>query len=163
MRSGVLGSIGLIFLLYTVISMVQKVEESFNFVWRVEQPRSIGRRFSEYLSVMVVGPAVIVAALGLIATLSNTRAMRYIAQYEPFGTILVMLGHLTPYLLVIGVFTFLYAFIPNTSVRLRAALDRRRLRRRRVGGQRHDVRVVRGGHGPHDGDLCRLCDRRSSR
>ena len=56
-RGGVLGSIGLVFLLYTVISMVQKVEESFNFVWRVEQPRSLGRRFSEYLCVMVVGPA----------------------------------------------------------------------------------------------------------
>src|SRR5690606_8857192 len=71
-RSGVLGSLGLLFLLYTVISMVQKVEESFNFVWRVDQPRSFGRRFSEYLSVMVVGPALIVAALGLIAALGNT-------------------------------------------------------------------------------------------
>ena len=41
-RGDVLGSLGLIFLLYTTISMVQKVEESFNFVWRVEQPRSLG-------------------------------------------------------------------------------------------------------------------------
>lgn len=121
-RSGVLGSLGLIFLLYTVISMVQKVEESFNFVWRVEQPRSIGRRFSEYLSVMVVGPAVIVAALGLIATLTNTSAMRALARHEPFGTILLALGHVTPYVLVTGVFTFMYAFVPNTRVQFRAAL-----------------------------------------
>ncbi len=120
--SGVLGSIGLIFLLYTVISMVQKVEESFNFVWRVEQPRSFGRRFSEYLSVMVVGPALIVAALGLIATFTNTSAMKAISRYEPFGTMLVVLGHLTPYILVTGVFTFMYAFVPNTRIRLRAAL-----------------------------------------
>jgi membrane protein len=121
-RSGVLGSIGLIFLLYTVISMVQKVEESFNFVWRVEQPRSFGRRFSEYLSVMVVGPALIVAAFGLIAAFANTSAIKAISQYEPFGTGLVMFGRLTPYILVTGVFTFMYAFIPNTKVRLRAAL-----------------------------------------
>jgi membrane protein len=120
--SGVLGSIGLIFLLYTVISMVQKVEESFNFVWRVEQPRSIARRFSEYLSVMVVGPALIVAALGMLATLNDTAVVRALSHYEPFGTLLVMLGYLTPYLLVTGVFTFLYGFIPNTKVRLRAAL-----------------------------------------
>lgn len=121
-RGGVLGSIGLVFLLYTVISMIQKVEESFNFVWRVEQPRSFGRRFSEYLSVMVIGPAVIVAALGVIATLANTTALQAISQHEPFGTIAVALGRLLPYLLVTGVFTFMYAFVPNTKVRLHAAL-----------------------------------------
>lgn len=119
---GVLGSLGLIFLLYTLISTVQKVEESFNFVWRVEQPRSLGRRFSEYLSVMVVGPAIIVAALGLLATLGSTTFMTTLAEYRPFDTILLVLSTITPYLLVAGVFTFMYAFVPNTKVRLRAAL-----------------------------------------
>jgi membrane protein len=121
-RSGVLGSTALIFLLYTVLSMVQKVEESFNFVWRVDQPRSLGRRFSEYLSVMIVGPTVIVAAIGLMATLRESSIVRAATQYEPFGTILLMTGRLAPYLMIIGVFTFLYAFIPNTRVRFRAAL-----------------------------------------
>jgi membrane protein len=121
-RSGVLGSIGLIFLLYTAISMVQKVEESFNFVWRVEQPRSLGRRFSEYLSVMIVGPTVIVAALSVMATAQSSDIVQNLSHYEPFGTILLMFGKLTSYLLVIGVFSFLYGFIPNTRVRFRAAL-----------------------------------------
>lgn len=120
-RGGVLGSTALIFLLYTVLSMVQKVEESFNFVWRVEQPRSLGRRFSEYLSVMIIGPTVIVAAIGLMAALRESSIVRLVVQYEPFGTILLMIGRLTPYLMVIGVFTFLYAFIPNTRVRFTAA------------------------------------------
>lgn len=121
-RGGVLGSLGLVFLLYTVISTVQKVEESFNFVWRVEQPRSFGRRFSEYLSVMVIGPALIVAALGMMATLASTGWMRTLADYPLFGTLLVGFGHLLPYLLVTGVFTFMYGFVPNTRVQLRAAL-----------------------------------------
>src|SRR5512138_995534 len=121
-RGTVLGSIGFAFLLYTVISMVQKVEESFNFIWRVEQPRSFTRRFSEYLSVIVIGPAASVAAFGLLAAFRNTSLMQKIATYEPFGTMLVVLGSLAPYLLVAGVFTFMYAFIPNCSVRLRAAL-----------------------------------------
>ena len=79
-QSGVLGSLGLAFLLYTVISMIQKVEESFNFVWRVEQPRSIGRRFSEYLSVMVVGPVVMVAAMGLLATVGSNGLVQHLAH-----------------------------------------------------------------------------------
>jgi len=120
-RGGVLGSTALIFLLYTVLSMVQKVEESFNFVWRVDQPRSLGRRFSEYLSVMIIGPTVIVAALGTMATLRESFIVQLAAQYEPFGTLLLMLGRVTPYLMVVGVFTFLYQFIPNTKVTFRAA------------------------------------------
>ncbi len=121
-RSGVLGSTALIFLLYTVLSMVQKVEESFNFVWRVDQPRSLGRRFIEYLSVMIIGPTISVAAIGLMATLRESSVVRMAAHYEPFGTILLMIGRIAPYLMIIGVFTFLYAFIPNTRVRFRAAL-----------------------------------------
>lgn len=121
-QSGVLGSIGLAFLLYTVISMIQKVEESFNFVWRVEQPRSLGRRFSEYLSVMVVGPVIMVAAMGLLATLGNNSFVQFLAHTEPLGFAIVQLGRLTPYVLVVGVFTFMYAFVPNTKVRFRAAL-----------------------------------------
>ncbi|HKU15015.1 MAG TPA: YihY/virulence factor BrkB family protein [Steroidobacteraceae bacterium] len=120
-RGDVLGSLGVIFLLYTVVSTIQKVEESFNFVWRVAQPRSLVRRVSEYLSVMVIGPAVIVAALGLIAAFAHTSWMTALAQYEPFGTVLLTLGRLTPYVLVIGVFTFLYVFMPNTRVRASAA------------------------------------------
>jgi membrane protein len=121
-RGDVLGSLGVIFLLYTTLTMIQKVEESFNFVWRVAQPRSLMRRVSEYLSVMVVGPAVIVAAFGLIATFSHTSAVRVLTEYEPFGTVLAIFGRLTPYILVTAVFTFVYGFMPNTKVRFRAAL-----------------------------------------
>jgi len=121
-RGDLLGSFGLIFLLYTTVSMIQKVEESFNFVWRVAQPRSLMRRVSEYLSVMVIGPAVIIAAFGLIATFAHTSAVQTLSHYEPFGTGLVWLGRLTPYVLVTAVFAFVYAFMPNTRVQLRAAL-----------------------------------------
>ncbi len=121
-QSGVLGSLGLAFLLYTVISMIQKVEESFNFVWRVEQPRSFGRRFSEYLSVMIVGPVIMVAAMGLLAAVGSNSLVQLVTHNELFGVALLQLGRLTPYALVIGVFTFMYAFIPNTRVGFRAAV-----------------------------------------
>ncbi len=120
-RGEVLGSIGLIVLLYTVISMIQKVEESFNFVWRVEQPRSLGRRFSEYLSVLVVGPALMVASLGLLATIDTNVGGMELSKYRMVDSTLSVLRTLGPYILVSGVFTFMYAFVPNTNVKLRAA------------------------------------------
>jgi membrane protein len=118
----VLGAVGVIFLLYTTLSMIQKVEEAFNFVWRVAQPRSLMRRVSEYLSVMVIGPAVIVAAFGLIASFAHSSGAQAVAKYEPVGTVLAVFGRLTPYVLVTGVFAFLYGFMPNTKVRFQAAL-----------------------------------------
>jgi membrane protein len=71
---------------------------------------------------MIVGPALIVAALGLIAAFGSSAVMRWISGYQPFGSILLFLGKLTPYLLVTAVFTFMYGFVPNTKGRLRAAL-----------------------------------------
>ena len=121
-RTGVLTSVGLVFLIYTAISMVEKVEESFNFVWRVEQPRSLGRRLSEYLGVMLVGPAIIVAVLGLIGTVTQSSLVVALSRHRPFGWLLTMFGSLTPYIIVTGVFTFVYGFIPNTKVHWRSAL-----------------------------------------
>src|ERR1700675_15056 len=66
MRGELLGSIGLAFLVYTVITTIQKVEGSFNFVWRVVRPRSFGRRFIEYLGVMIVGPILLAVAIALL-------------------------------------------------------------------------------------------------
>jgi len=121
-RGGVLGSVGLAFLLYTVVTTIQKLEEAFNFAWHVERPRSVVRRVSEYLSLMVVGPVFIVVVLGLLSALAANTSMQWLTQHEPFGMIVRALGYLGPFLFVTGVFTFLYAFIPNTRVRLRAAL-----------------------------------------
>ena len=120
--SGVLGSLGLAFLLYSVVSMVQKIEESLNFVWHVERPRSFARRVSEYLSLMVVGPIVIVATFGLMATAAHSAIMQSIARVEPFGMLLAFAGRVVPYIIVVGFFTFLYMFIPNTRVRFVPAL-----------------------------------------
>jgi membrane protein len=121
-RGDVLGSVGLAFLLYTVISTIQKLEEAFNFAWHVERPRSIMRRVSEYLSLMVVGPIFIVVVFSLFGAVSSHRAMAWVTTHEPFDSIARGLGFLGPYLFVTGVFTFLYAFVPNTRVRAKAAL-----------------------------------------
>lgn len=121
-RGDVLGSVGLAFLLYTVVSTIQKLEEAFNFAWHVERPRSVMRRVSEYLSLMVVGPVFIVVVFSLFSAAAAHTSMQWLTKHEPFGTVVRAFGYVGPFLFVSGVFTFLYAFIPNTRVRFRAAL-----------------------------------------
>lgn len=121
-NGSVLGGIGLAFFVYTAISMVQKIEESFNYVWYVSKPRNFARRFTEYMFVLLIGPVAIVIAIGTIASLENEAVVQWLSQSSLFGPIFTATSRLTPYLVVTGVFTFLYAYMPNTKVNFRAAL-----------------------------------------
>ena len=122
MRGDVLGSIGLAFLVYTVIATIQKVEASFNFVWRVERPRSFARRFTEYLSVMILGPILLAVAVGLLASAQHSPFAQWLDAIAPLAWVMASLGQMVPYVIVAAVLTFMYSFIPNTQVQLRAAL-----------------------------------------
>ncbi len=119
---GVLGAVGIGLLLYTTVSLVQKVEEAFNYTWNVSRRRTLVRRFSDYFSVIVIGPVLVFTAMGITATLSSNSVVQALVAIEPFGSMLRLVGRLVPYLLVIAAFTFLYMLIPNTRVRLGPAL-----------------------------------------
>ena len=122
MRGDVLGSLGLAFLVYTVVTTIQKVETSFNFVWRVERPRGFARRFAEYLSAMIVGPILLAVTIGLLASAKRSPFGHWLDAIPPLARMMELTGDLVPYALVTLVFTFMYAFIPNTRVQLRPAL-----------------------------------------
>lgn len=121
-RVGVLGSVGVAILFYTAVSLIQKVESAFNYIWRIERPRPLSQRLGEYFAVLTVGPVAVFSALGVTATVLNSEVMARITSIEPFGLLVFAATRLLPYLLIISAFTFLYSFIPNTRVRLRAAI-----------------------------------------
>jgi membrane protein len=122
MRGDLLGTIGLIFLVYTVVTTIQKVEKSFNHLWRVDRPRSFLRRFSEYLALMILGPILLAVALALLASAERSPFALWINAITPLAWTLSAVGKILPYLIVTVIFTFMYAFIPNTKVQFRAAL-----------------------------------------
>ncbi len=122
MRGDVLGTIGLAFLVYTVITTIQKVEASFNFVWRVERPRSFARRITEYLSVMIIGPILLAVALGLLGSAEHSPFAQWLNALPPLAWTMAALGEFVPYAIVTVAFTFMYVFVPNTRVEFRAAL-----------------------------------------
>ncbi len=116
-RVGVLGSLGLLFLIYTVVSLIQKIESSFNYVWQVERLRGFAQRFSSYMSVVLIGPVLVFTALGVTATAMNNTLVQQLMSVEPFGVLIVSFSKLVPYLLVIAAFIFIYMFLPNTRVK----------------------------------------------
>jgi len=117
-QTTVLGTVGFIFLLYTVIVMIQKIEDALNFTWHVERPRSLARRATEYLVIMLTGPILMVAAMVL---LTRIEASDMIARLSGLAGGAGGRGHYAPYLLIIGLFWFLYIYMPNTRVRWTAA------------------------------------------
>lgn len=121
MKVGVLGSLGISLLLYSAVSLIQKVEASFNFIWRISHPRPMSQRISDYLSVLMVGPVLVFSSIGITATILNSNAVNLITSIEPFGMLFYTFTKLLPYLLIIAAFTFVYSFIPNTRVQFRAA------------------------------------------
>jgi membrane protein len=122
MSAGALGSVGLVTLFITVLSLMGTIEQAFNTIWRVRFPRRLVRRFSDYLSVLLVGPVLVFAALTITATLQSNTFVRNLLALEPFGTVMLILLRLVPYATLWGAFTFSYLFIPNTRVRLRSAV-----------------------------------------
>lgn len=121
MKVGVLGSLGLALLLYTVVSLIQKVETSFNYVWHAKSTRSLSRRFSDYLSVIMVGPVLVFSAIGMTASMMNSRVVQTLLAIEPFGSMVIVVSKLVPFFLIILAFTFAYLFVPNTRVNVRSA------------------------------------------
>ena len=119
---GLLGTLGIAFLFYSVISLLTKVEEAFNYTWRIHKTRTLAERFSNYLSVLMVGPVLVFAAMATTASLLNNTVTQELASIEPFGVLLQFITKLIPYIFIIFAFTFVYSFVPNTKVKFIPAL-----------------------------------------
>jgi membrane protein len=120
--SGVVGSLGFALLAWTLLGTIKKVEDSFNFLWRVEQPRSWARRIAEYLTLLVVGPVLLVAFIGLSHATIGSAPVQTVAKMPLLQRLPGTLIALAPYVMVTAFFTGMYMFIPNTRVQWRPAL-----------------------------------------
>ena len=117
-----IGAIGVVIFLWTAVSMIQKVESSFNYVWYVAKTRGFARRFSEYLVVLLIGPVAMGTAFSMIASLSSNSFVAYLEKVPGIAQIFLLVGESVPYVMIIGMFTFLYYFMPNTKVSMKSAL-----------------------------------------
>ena len=120
-KVGILGTMGIALLFYTVISLIQKIERAFNYTWKITEYRRVAQRVSDYISVILIGPVLIFTALGITAAVSSSEVVTLLSEIEPFGSLIHLTSKMLPYLLVIAAFTFIYILIPNTKVQFRSA------------------------------------------
>jgi len=123
-KGGVVAGIGIVVLFWTIISVIGNIEESFNYIWKISTGRSISRKFSDYLSLMLLAPVLLIAS-GSITVFLDTKINWLITVIElpEFGTWLVIKAlSLSPLALMIALFTFTFIFMPNHKINYRAGI-----------------------------------------
>ena len=119
-RSGIFLGIGLIFMLYTVLMLVNNIEETFNQIWQVSNARPIMRSLTNYLAMFLLFPIIIIVSMGL--SIVMTTLADKIDDILVLGPVVSKLLDLSPSLLLSILFIILYVYMPNTKVRLSCAI-----------------------------------------
>src|SRR5689334_24203637 len=122
LKVSVLGAIGFVTLFYTVVSVIERVESALNRIWHVRRPRSLARKFSDYLSILLVGPVLVFAAFAIMASALNYwLVQRALAATHLTSAAVIAMRHGAPFALLAAAFTRLYRLLPYTRVTLRSA------------------------------------------
>jgi len=121
---GFIAGIGVAFLFWTIIKVLSNIENSFNDIWGVKTPRSIGRKFSDYLSMMLVCPFLLVMASSATVVISSQVQViiQKFSVFKALGPFILFLLRLLPYCTIWITFTFVFIFMPNTKVKLKSGL-----------------------------------------
>ena len=121
---GIIAGIGIALLLWSIIKLLSVIEEAFNTIWQVPEPRSIGRKAADYLSLALIGPIFFVVATSATVTLmAHIKTIAYTAAEWGIPPMLVTVPlRLIPFILVWSLFSFILIWMPNTRVRWDAGI-----------------------------------------
>ncbi len=123
-QGGIVAGVGVAVLIWAVIRLMGNIEKSFNDIWGVRKGRTFGRKFADYLSLMIIAPLLLVMASSATVLITSqisllTGRMAFLASAGPLVTGLLKV---MPYGAVWLLFTVLYVLMPNTSVKIRSGL-----------------------------------------
>lgn len=107
-------------LLWTVINLVSNIEITFNRIWGVKKARNMYRKITDYFSMFLLMPILIVVSGGLSIFMSTM--LKQIEDFVLLAPIMKFLIRLIPFVLTWFMFTGLYIFMPNTKVKFKHAL-----------------------------------------
>jgi len=117
-KGGMIAGIGIVFLLWTVLKLLSHIERSFNDIWDVKKPRTYGRKFSDYLSIMLISPILFIlsSSVTVFITTQITMITQKVALIGMFNPVIFFMMKFTPYCLMWVLFIFMYILMPNTRV-----------------------------------------------
>ncbi|MDE1152497.1 MAG: YhjD/YihY/BrkB family envelope integrity protein [Micavibrio sp.] len=119
---GVLGAVGVALLLYGTISMMQKIEEAFNDIWRVPNTRAFMKRMQDYLGVLLIGPLFLFLSVAMTAAVRHANVVYQWLHIDLVDSAMEQVFNVVPYFLFMLAFAALYMVMPNTRVRWVPAL-----------------------------------------
>ncbi len=123
-RGGIIAGIGVAILFWTVIKVLGNIERSFNDIWGIKVPRRMGRKFSDYLSIMLLCPILIIMSSSITVFIATqvTFIIEKFTFLGVFSNLLFLILKLLPYSVIWVLFTFIYIFMPNTKVNLKSGI-----------------------------------------
>ncbi len=120
-NGGVIAGAGVILLFWSIMSVLGNIERSFNAIWRIKKSRAFVRKFSDYLSLMLIAPIILFLSSTVTVFISDA-----VTQSDSFiqvlGPVVQFLVNLIPYTLIFLLFTLLYVIMPNTKVSFKSGL-----------------------------------------
>ena len=123
-KGGYLAGIGVIILLYSVMALLGNIENSFNHIWQISSSRPWSRKFTDYLTIMLIAPVFMILS-GSITVFIGTKLTEFISSAKILSSLKPLVGFsikLAPYFLTWTILTIVYMIIPNTKVNFVPAL-----------------------------------------
>lgn len=123
-KGGVIAGVGVAFLLWTIVEVFGNIEESFNTIWQIKTGRTWTRKFTDYISLMILVPVLFI--IQSTATVFITYQIHSIGEnFAIFGYIApfaIFAMKLTPFIIVWFLFALMYIVMPNTQVKFTAGI-----------------------------------------
>jgi membrane protein len=116
-----LGAVGLLVLLLAALRLLSSIEAAFNEIWGVGRPRRWIRKLSDYLTIVIITPILLVLAVALTTAVQNAGFVEFLERNLPIDVVVQSVVRLAPLLIASAVFTLVYLVMPNRRTRLGSA------------------------------------------
>lgn len=123
-KGGYIAGIGFVVLFWSVVSLLENIESSFNHIWQIRIGRPWYRKFTDYLTFLLIAPIFMILSSSITVFISTTMTefmeqARILAYFKPLVSFLIQFA---PYILFWITMTILFIVMPNTKVKFGPAL-----------------------------------------